>query len=1179
MGVDRPDVYGREKALVLKLNDICRGARNAGLGDIIARIYDQWGDQVASVAYLQAIESADRADKQLRHVAGIGLYQYDTLSTQTADANSIVIPDDSPTAGRWLLVSNISSGFYFLPSVASAVVLTPPGAPSEGDRYLIKGSGAGGWAGLDNQVAEYESSAAWSYTIVKEGAIIHVANEDKLYVYDGSNWVDFGILIDIPRTQEIWVDKAGNDTLGEVGNFTRPYLTIAAALAAAATGTPAADKRYLIHVGDGEWAVNVTCADFVDFDFGSARIIPAAGDALILAENMSTWGGIFSAAAGYCFNVAAITAQPCNVYGAQYAAGKLITTGGGGGAVANFHGLMPLPGSAVATFCDVNDNTFIGNFFNCILDGAMTSDSWATLDNCDVTGAWTVGDGIAAIGSSFTGAFSLATASAASELNGCVFVAGFTLLEGSLNMSGGRIGGALLLNHANAVLHAEGVKIDGTYTVTLGTATLSGGRVIGALSFAGTNVNRLSGVNMGAGITVLEATVVVNGSNVGGASLTNHANAVLIIDGSRFESTLTQTLGAIEMLGGQCVGALSVTGTGIARFNAVAFGAAATILDATAYFDGCSFVGAVLANHANAIGFFNGCKLDDTFTVTLGQADVNGSQITGNVSYAGAEINYLNGSALEGQLTLLAATLNADGCSIVGAVLLNDAGAIASFNACRMSSTFTVTLGQVNATGSDIVGAVSIAGATTQRLVGSHLGNSLTILEATILMGGCTVVGAVLLNHANAIAFMAGNRMDDAFTVTLGVAEVDGGSIAGAVILNGTNANYFAGVKMGDALTVSEATGHLTGCSIDGAVLMDNAASIGEFEGCLLGGNYTVTLGTGTFSGGRIGGAVSVTGTGTNFISGSELASTLTCLEATLIVSGCAIVGAIVANHASAVLVIEGSDGASTLDITLGAGTLIGCRIVGAVGIVGTLGMSASCSTGAITGTPTYFEDARYGEALRDIGGAGINMIRFTGVPNVDDAFTVNARSYEWDTTGAGVNLTRTPGNVAASLATAVTEINADAAGVGEVHAYVATGAGAANGVLFLIHEAAGTNFALVITVNVGGTMTAGAANSVSDHAAAFRNSFRFAYALTAQDILALAAGEGIIIAGIPSTIVPAVVSLFGLNTAGNAILPLNTYAVNVVQIGANFYGVELVDAAAAAVLLQGDVINVTANI
>ena len=45
-------------------------------------------------------------------------------------------------------------------SVIDRDVAAPPGSPAEGDRYLVKPPGSGGFAGKDNQVAHYIDGAA-----------------------------------------------------------------------------------------------------------------------------------------------------------------------------------------------------------------------------------------------------------------------------------------------------------------------------------------------------------------------------------------------------------------------------------------------------------------------------------------------------------------------------------------------------------------------------------------------------------------------------------------------------------------------------------------------------------------------------------------------------------------------------------------------------------------------------------------------------------------------------------------------------------------------------------------------------------------------------------------------------------------------------------------------------------
>lgn len=54
------------------------------------------------------------------------------------------------------------------------LLLTPPGAPTSGDRYLINGVGLGAWAGQDYAVAEWDG-AAWTFESYIEGDVLLAA--------------------------------------------------------------------------------------------------------------------------------------------------------------------------------------------------------------------------------------------------------------------------------------------------------------------------------------------------------------------------------------------------------------------------------------------------------------------------------------------------------------------------------------------------------------------------------------------------------------------------------------------------------------------------------------------------------------------------------------------------------------------------------------------------------------------------------------------------------------------------------------------------------------------------------------------------------------------------------------------------------------------------------------------
>lgn len=85
-------------------------------------------------------------------------------------------------------VDDLYSNDEWYNSVLSATVLTPPGSPSVGDRYLINGVGTGAWAGKDNQIAEWNGSS-WVYTVPTAGG--HVSSDAETsvtYIFNGTSW-------------------------------------------------------------------------------------------------------------------------------------------------------------------------------------------------------------------------------------------------------------------------------------------------------------------------------------------------------------------------------------------------------------------------------------------------------------------------------------------------------------------------------------------------------------------------------------------------------------------------------------------------------------------------------------------------------------------------------------------------------------------------------------------------------------------------------------------------------------------------------------------------------------------------------------------------------------------------------------------------------------------------------
>lgn len=68
-----------------------------------------------------------------------------------------------------------------------------PGSPSDGDRYLVKATPAGGdaWEGHTGEIAIFVNTA-WIFVPVFEGLEIEVVDEDAAFVRRGGSWIAIG---------------------------------------------------------------------------------------------------------------------------------------------------------------------------------------------------------------------------------------------------------------------------------------------------------------------------------------------------------------------------------------------------------------------------------------------------------------------------------------------------------------------------------------------------------------------------------------------------------------------------------------------------------------------------------------------------------------------------------------------------------------------------------------------------------------------------------------------------------------------------------------------------------------------------------------------------------------------------------------------------------------------------
>jgi len=124
-----------------------------------------------------------------------------------------------PTATNHLAtkgyVDSIAQGLDWQDSVLDKDLSDPPSTPSSGDRYIVAVSGTGAWSGHDYDVTEWDGSS-WTFETKNEGMAAWVEDEDKLYVYNGSAWVQFGSTI------------SHNNTTGKQGGASNEYYHLSA---------------------------------------------------------------------------------------------------------------------------------------------------------------------------------------------------------------------------------------------------------------------------------------------------------------------------------------------------------------------------------------------------------------------------------------------------------------------------------------------------------------------------------------------------------------------------------------------------------------------------------------------------------------------------------------------------------------------------------------------------------------------------------------------------------------------------------------------------------------------------------------------------------------------------------------------------------------------------------------
>ena len=123
-----------------------------------------------------------------------------------------ILPSPSPTtdyqAAHKAYVDSVAVGLTWKPPVIDKDLDTPPGGPTSGDRYIVKTTGLGAWAGHDEDIAEW-NGAAWVFYDPVTGWAVITTDDSKGWVWDGSAWIQFAA--SQVYTASLGVEKVGLD--------------------------------------------------------------------------------------------------------------------------------------------------------------------------------------------------------------------------------------------------------------------------------------------------------------------------------------------------------------------------------------------------------------------------------------------------------------------------------------------------------------------------------------------------------------------------------------------------------------------------------------------------------------------------------------------------------------------------------------------------------------------------------------------------------------------------------------------------------------------------------------------------------------------------------------------------------------------------------------------------------
>lgn len=77
-------------------------------------------------------------------------------------------------------------------SVVDRDLVSPPGAPSDGDRFLVAAAATGAWSGKDGKIAAWQDGA-WAFLTPRPGWLAWVEDEERLIAFESADWSDAAV--------------------------------------------------------------------------------------------------------------------------------------------------------------------------------------------------------------------------------------------------------------------------------------------------------------------------------------------------------------------------------------------------------------------------------------------------------------------------------------------------------------------------------------------------------------------------------------------------------------------------------------------------------------------------------------------------------------------------------------------------------------------------------------------------------------------------------------------------------------------------------------------------------------------------------------------------------------------------------------------------------------------------